>query len=393
MRALIATHDYCESKARLMPWRVLLEVAEELRRASWEVSLVSLDSSQPASGEPASPGLRRVCKDRRRLPGELAHIVSETGADLLYWPLSWREPAWRTAMLTDLPVARVAYFPGGIFGLRAAFYALHRLGLGVARPYLLDSIVPRRRLVKNMTGAGFFAAITMTEATARGLTGAGWPRERVIVIPPGKDAPGDTKTRLPATFRSWLGAGSYFLFLGPPSGIRGTDELLDAFEIVAEQHPAARLVCLFRPDDELESETIRQRVMNSKQVSRIYMEWDMQSRQNLTAFIANARAVVLPFVLVPSEIPLAVIEAMGLSRPVITTSPGGTGELVARFGAAARTGDVRALAGAMLRMLQDENEWIGMTQRARALFTAHPDWRSVGGQWRSVGMEAVKRDR
>ena len=77
---------------------------------------------------------------------------------------------------------------------------------------------------------------------------------------------------------------------------------------------------------------------------RIVCVWQSVGRADLDAFLEACYAVVLPFLLVPSEIPLAIIEAAGHRKPVITTGPGGTADFVREFGLAVPAGHSKALA-------------------------------------------------
>ncbi len=340
-------------KAHLMPWRIVLEVANANTLSDTEVLIASLT----VGGEgPAAPeGVYRLSKGKRELGNELRRFVADHSIDVIFWPVTWREPAWRIRVTESLPVARIAYLPGGVYGFGACIYAWRRLGLRETLPYLVDSLLPPQRLVRRLERAGFTDLIALSELTARVASNAGWQKERTHCVLPGKDAPDKMPVaEIPDNAAQWLGDGEYLLFMGPPSRIRGIFELLTAFEIAARQNPSIRLICLFRSDDKLDSSDIRTMIERSAYRGRIHAVWESVSRPELFAFMREALAIVMPFVLVPSEIPLAIIEAMAFGKPVITTSAGGTGEFVSRFGLTPRVGDTAALAEAMLTLATDE---------------------------------------
>jgi glycosyltransferase involved in cell wall biosynthesis len=113
-------------------------------------------------------------------------------------------------------------------------------------------------------------------------------------------------------------------------------------------------------------------------------------RADLDAFLGACYAVVLPFLLVPSEIPLAVLEAAGHGKPVITTGPGGTADFVQEFGLAVPAGHSRALAAALLRLLEDPQLYAEKCRGAERVYAAHPTWEETARSWLSVAERALR---
>jgi glycosyltransferase involved in cell wall biosynthesis len=375
-------------KAHLMPWRVIREVANSQSDPDIEVFIVSLtlDTIRPK----APDGVFQIPKDKKNLANELQRFVANHSIDVVVWPVTWHELAWRIRVVASLPVARVAYFPGGVYDLAACLYALRRLGLRMTLPYLLDSLIRPQRLIRHLARAGFTDLIALSELTAKVAAGAGWPQDRTHWLLPGKDAPEDTPhAAIPRETAQWLGDDAYLLFMGPPSRVRGIFQLLTAFEIAARQNTSIRLICLFRKDDKLDSDAIRRTIERSAHRERIHVVWESINRPELLAFMRGALAIVMPFILVPSEIPLAIIEAIAFGKPVITTSPGGTGEFVSQFGFAPTVGDTTALADAMLTLVGDQSIREDKAQRARDIYAQLNDWRGIADRWLAVARRAL----
>jgi glycosyltransferase involved in cell wall biosynthesis len=388
LNVLIATHDMIARNAYLMPWRIIHEVAKSSGHAGAEVFIVSLTVG--AAGPEAPDGVYQIAKDKKKLAHELHRFVANHSIDVVIWPVTWHEPAWRIRVVASLPVARAGYFPGGVYDLAACLYAMRRLGLRMTLPYLLDSLIRPQRLIRRLAGAGFTDVIALSELTGRVVADAGWPQDRTHCLLPGKDAPQETPHAvIPRETAQWLDDDAYLLFMGPPSRIRGIFELLTAFETVARQNPSIRLVCLFRADDPLDSDAIRTIIERSAYRERIHAVWESVSRPELHAFMREALAIVMPFVLVPSEIPLAIIEATAFGKPVITTAPGGTGEFVSQFGFAPTVGDTTALANAMLTLAGDQSLREGKAQRAREIHEQLNDWRGMADRWLAVAQMAL----
>jgi glycosyltransferase involved in cell wall biosynthesis len=149
------------------------------------------------------------------------------------------------------------------------------------------------------------------------------------------------------------------------------------------------LVCLFRSDPGIDVAAIRRRIESRRYAERIICVWESVRKVDLEAFLEACHAVVLPFLLVPSEIPLAVIEAAGHRKPVITTGPGGTADFARPFGLAVPPANSSALAAAMLQLLEDRQLYAGKCDAARRIYAAHPTWEEVAQSWLSVADRAV----
>ncbi len=367
-----------------MPWRTVCEVVERGHQKGHEFSLLSLGgTSGVINGRGIPSNTLSVRKSSRSLESDLREVIARKQCDVIIWPVVWREPYWRIKIIGRLDVPLIGYLPGGVYRLADAWYAARRVGLRGALPYLADAIWPKRLQLKRWRNHGFRHLITMTSYTARAAVMAGWPDQQVSVIPPGRDVLQNRTNEEPlsGSFEEWREGHPFFLFAGPPSGIRGIYELLEAFDWLASNHENVRLVCLFRSDAPLEADRIKAVIGNMTNQERVFCIWESLSRAHLEAFMANCHAIVLPFVAVPSEIPLAIIEAMQYGRPVITTMTGGTGDFVMNFGESVPLGNTKALADSMLRLLTDENYHEKRCKATLEAYGKHPTWDVMTEQW------------
>lgn len=370
------------SNVHLMPWRIIHEVSRSHSDAESEVFIVSLANTVNGC---APDGVSQISKNRQTLAADLQQFVTAHSVDVVIWPVAWREPEWRINLIASLPVARIAYIPGGVYSLSTCLYALRKLGPRKALPYLLDSLIRPQRLVRYLASAGFSDLITLSEYTAKTAANAGWPNDRVHSLLPGKDIPDiSSDGAIPGDTANWLDGNDYLLFMGPPSRIRGIFELLTAFDIAAGRDPSIRLICLFRADDKLDADAIRAIIEASPHRKRIHAKWQSVGRPELQAYMRGAQAIVMPFILVPSEIPLAIIEAMAFEKPVISTSPGGTGEFVSQFGYAPKVGDTKSLADAMLMLAGNQSVRQDMARKAKDIHKQLKNWQDMADQWLSV---------
>jgi glycosyltransferase involved in cell wall biosynthesis len=390
MNIIVVTHDLTEYNAHLMPWRTVCEVVRNARSKGIDARLVSLGAKREVmSGRGIPSGTLSIVKEKIALESELRELTQTFPCDAIVWPVVWREPYWRIKAVTCLRIPVVGYFPGGVYRLADVLYASKHVGLRGSLPYLADAVWPKQFQLRRWKKRGFKFLIAMTSFTAKVAVAEGWPGWLISAIPPGREEEQVEYARvsLPADFEEWRQNRPFYVFAGPPSGIRGVYELLNAFDRLAEAHQDARLVCLFRSDAPLESEPIARVIANMKYSERVYTIWESLSKPVLEAFMSECHGLVLPFLTVPSEIPLAIIEGMRFAKPVITTMTGGTGEFVEACGEAVALGDVPALADSMLRLLTDPGYYQEKCDAAGAAYRKHPTWNVMADEW----IECVNR--
>lgn len=387
MKIALLTHDLKAGNAHLMPWRTLVEVAAGMQTMGHKVLLLSADT-QPGP-EMTLHGVR-VCpvEKPKNAPEALRAKLQELAPDVVYWPFAWWRAGRDAGILRELRCRRIGYIPGARYRLSAVARAAPALGLRHVLPYLLQSFYPDRALARGLRDYGIDDVITMSDDTGRALVQGGWPRAHVHRVWPARDtrpAP-EGPTPIFDRIRQEIGDGRFFLFFSPPTPIRGTETVLDAFETLRNAHPDAHLVCLFRSDINVDMAAARARFEARRRGPRLHAVWQSVAPQELAAFLGAAHAVTLPFLLVPSEIPLAVIEAAGHGVPVITTGPSGTGDFVAAYGAQVRVADSADLNAAMTRMLLDEAFHARCRAAAQARFASCSDWAGVARAWLRVGV-------
>ena len=143
-----------------------------------------------------------------------------------------------------------------------------------------------------------------------------------------------------------------------------------------------RIIALVRGDENAkrELEELKRSIdnLNAQTHGRsmlVEAHYECLSVDEINAYIDNATAILKPFVLVPSEIPLAPMEAMQRGRLVIGFEGDGTGELIGEYGVTVKHCNVKALADAMECSLDGK-----YPPKTLAIDT----WLEVADKWRSV---------
>lgn len=375
-----------------MPWRTVCEVVKHLSKDGLDAHLLSLgnDNTQ-LSGGYIPVGTYKISKVGSLLEKGLKEAIERIDADVIFWPVSWRESITRTTLVTKIGIPVVVWFPGGIYSVSSIFYALKIIGIRKSLPYLREVLSSKSIKVRQMKKAGVRAVLSMTETTTQSAVQACWPQEMAYTVMPGREAGVlNEVSSLTADFLSWLNKRPFYLFMGPPSGIRGINELLVAFERAASVDKDIRLVCLFRSDAVLDAPMLQEYIAKMTHTDRVYCVWQSLPKKVLNSYMAKCHAVVMPFVIVPSEIPLAIIETMAWGKPIITTSPGGTADFVRPFGLTPTVGNLGELTKALIDLKIDHELYDRKCQNVIKAYNAHPNWKEVASQWLNIAKRVVQ---
>jgi glycosyltransferase involved in cell wall biosynthesis len=199
--------------------------------------------------------------------------------------------------------------------------------------------------------------------------------DRVVAVPLAVDRP---PPPLPATSgrrgRYLAGGDRYVLSLGTAEPRKDLPGLVRAFDAVAARDGEVRLV-LAGPDG-IGTEALDEAIARSPHRGRIVRVGWVDDEARL-ALLRGARAVAYPsryegFGLVP-------LEAIAAGTPVVATATGAIPEVLGDGGLLVPPGDVDALAGAIHRVLTDEQVVSSLLRRGSARVDAYSWSETVGG--------------
>lgn len=169
-----------------------------------------------------------------------------------------------------------------------------------------------------------------------------------------------------------------FLYLGALRPIRGFDSLLKAFPSVIERNSKARLVVLARGASEEKCNKLLAdiNVMGVRDSVTIIGGW--LSREDVWAYLELSDIVVQPFVLVPSDIPIAVLESLARGKPVVVSPVDGLPELAMGRGVIVDPLNTRKFAEELYYLSEDKQRIEEYTQAAKQFIRNYPRWKDVG---------------
>ncbi len=349
MRVAVVVPGLRAETTSLQPWRYMLEASRGLRAAGCDVVIVS-DGSGSAPVATEAPV--HVVPMLRRLDGSHAHALwAAVAPDLVVWNVGISNGLYLRFERVPVPVVPVWTSP---------FYGLHdllRLGPrcwlrgGLAWATHFPGAVAPRLLARRLLDApNVRTVVTLSHSTAVALRTLGAARQEVAVILPGIDAP-------------WFAvrcAGippqpHEVVFFGSADAIRGLDTLVRAVQVLRRRGLDLRATLYVRRPPPSAGGQRRPRAREVASAIRRIDGW--LAPEELAAAVARAGIVALPFALVPSDVPLAVLEAMATGRPVVSTCVDGIPDLLGEGrGYLVRPGDAGELARALARAARDPSD-------------------------------------
>jgi glycosyltransferase involved in cell wall biosynthesis len=367
---------------RLQPWRYFWEIAQALSEQGHEVEIVSRRATTVPLG--VNGRVTRVDIDSVRPAGlgsELGRHLVASRPEVIVWNVG------ATSALGSAPprvkgATNVAVFTSPRYGLGA----LLRTGTVVLRRprsyalHLAGAALPDRRVVAYLRNA-FDHVVFSGPTSALDLVAAGLPASMTSVLPPGRD----NDIAVPPRHSTQRAVS--FLYAGSPTPIRGADILIRAFARVAAHDSTSRLVVLSRherPELARDSGVLERLIDELRIGDRVDLIAGTLARPDFLRRLDMADVMVLPFRLVPSEAPLAVLEAAGAGKPLIASNWPAIADLAAPGSILVPAGDVAALARAMDELAADPDRRRSLAATARGSYETWPVWPEVARELAGV---------
>lgn len=363
---------------RLMPWRTLVEVARYMdSRVNMSVVICSAQDYNIGIREHDSITIHSIPKG---LPC-LVSYLKENKVDVLYYPVAFRDTYKPLDLLYHINCKKIAYIPGGIYSTKGIAAFCYLAGIKFAKPYILEKIIPHSLLISKLKKSGFTRIISFSEITQQNVIQSGWPLSQAILAIPGLDDFNQYKTDYSRYNEQRLQNKKFILYSGAPASIRGSLILLKAFDIFAEEEDSIDLVMLMREDLSSDFELFKQTLNRIKHHNRVFVSYDKLSPNQLKAFFEAAYVVALPFLLVPSEIPLTFFEVLSCGTPVITFDNGGTSYYIKKGAIIVKNRTPKALALGLSSVCKNSQYRDYLSIQAVRLMKTHPSWEEFAQKW------------
>lgn len=359
-----------------MPWRTVLEVGNGIAKTGNQVVIINgchSESDIQGTSWQNIPIHSIACGW-----DSLSESKYADEADVLFLPVTWRTGLKSMNALAKLNCRKIAYLTGGVYDFIGSLFLKQNSSYKVALPYLIESLVPKALLGKKLRNAGFDMTIGLTELSTQAARDNNLPQPECIY--PGMDNFATISQDDIILEKYGLKGRKWYLFTGATAVIRGASVLIKAIDSANEN---VCIVMLIRGDRGTSLDDLMNLIETMKHRERIVVIKENLSREQLHSFMASAWYGVLPFLSIPSEVPLTYFEMLACGTPVISFPNGGT---------TAYLEPALVLANRSKRGLTHalEKSWKNTDMRQRKsevgveIMSNHPSWDDVAKQWLKI---------
>ena len=375
MVVVFCVSNFIPEKLRLQPWLTIYRVGLDYCEAGHRVVVItdtgsneSLDGIEVVS----VPTLRGSAS------AHIEQLLSGLQPDRVFvavTPLSLATSGWFSALQQYDAYAFLSY----------AFYT--PLEIIKAMPHIANSdrisygrhiVVPQFLWAKRLQRC-FKGALCQSDNTRLRISTATEANFPVHFIPPGTDK---EQWNLDGKSTAIGRKDKSFLFLGSPYGIRGFYLLLDAIQQTRSSDVRLRLLARGAEGEALVA--LRQEIEKRGIRDKVVIRGGWLDIASLKEEIQAARAVVLPFILVPSELPVTVYESIGCGTPVIGSNIDGLPSSIDRAGVIFPQADVKALANAIDQIAENDSLLATLEQASVEQSHRLKSWHEVTMQWMAL---------
>lgn len=385
MKVVIYTVDCFKERARLMPWRTILEVAKVMQEAGHKVAILNACNKEEDAFDYEWAGIDGLYKEpvqiRSVLKTDEAVLIklNELGPQSLYIPLTFREGIKPAKWIEKVTCKKIGYMAGGVYDLKSAWLLIQTAGLAVAKPYLLEALTSYRLFAHTMKQIGISKIIGLTDTTTNSVKRSGFIN--ALTIYPGKDPFDAIPAEIDIIKKYGLLGKKWFLFSGAPAPARGAELLLKAIDRVKDE--TVRLVMLMRTDVGSVYKEFESKLETLKHPERVIVIREKLTREQLRAFFCSAWYALLPFIVIPSEVPLTFFELLCCGTPVITFKNGGTTDYL-HDGLLISDKSLHGLTDALEHAWKDARLRDNLSNNGKRIMSTHPTWEEVGKQWEKL---------
>lgn len=360
--------DFTQKNIPLQPWRYLYEMALHLDKKG-RVVIITNDGQ----GEKEVGGLP-VYSIPRISPGEtgkLKEMIESFGAYEVYW---WASPRtyFYKALFESLQQKVNLLYTGPVYYNKEIIPVLPFIGREQWRTYISEMLTPHSLTKRLINHSCINKVITLSNRNKERLAAMGCHKEKIVVTGIGKDVFGDEHKMIGTVRRP-----RQLLYITSATKIRGIEMLLHVFAKLVRLHPSLELRILARPSNGNNTKMVRSLLARLGLQQHVHIVEGWLSKTEILHELAACRALVMPFLLVHSEMPVSILEAFSVGTPVIAPDLDGITELIKNRGLPYIHHKPGSLQAAIELMLDDDALHQTYSSQALAFWKERPHWSNL----------------
>lgn len=370
MNVVVVCFGFESSNLKKQPWRYVHELIAELPNHGAELTVVSDVDRTETAGIRVKPveQILNLTGPTEEVVTAIEHENPDVVVSLVGSSSFCRKETIASAI--EHPTIGIIggplYTPAEVLNIGVTDLYQYRQYLA---PHFIGSLVPQFLVRRHASAYDYL--ITLTNSNMSRLQNLGADLE-ILTIPPGID---DFDLELPDSqdvedVRKHIGSDGVptILYFTSPLTIRGTDILVEAFANVRQHHPC-NLVILSRQDSgglTEEEDNLRKLAEQHSVAESFEIIPRNLSPEGIKSHLAAADIIALPFKIVVASVPISIVEAMSVGKPVITTDIVGIPDIVGDQ-QLVDANDVSSLSAALESLVSDTDlrETIGSQNRER----------------------------
>ncbi|NDK57511.1 glycosyltransferase family 4 protein [Pontibacter fetidus] len=363
---VILSFEHTHKNIPLQPWKYIHEMAKTFQKRDYKVVIVTNGGD---IGESEIGGVKVVTLSSvSPFSKELEDYLNNSKPKALYWWASSRTFMYKK-LFSKMACPVNLLFTGSIYYNSEILPVIHKIGRNNLKTYVPELLTPYNFTVSLVNSTYISKVITLSERNKRRLKLMGCDESKVVVTGIGKEVSG-YEDQLPKVKRN----PRQLLYITSATKIRGIEFLLDTFSSLLKNNPTLRLRILARPSSGNNSERVRYLSRKLKIEENVDLIEGWLSRAEIFKELASCRALIMPFLLVHSEMPISILEAFSVGTPVVAPDLDGITELVENRGIVYRHYKKSALLSALETIVTDDEKYKIWSQNASCFWTNRPDW-------------------
>jgi glycosyltransferase involved in cell wall biosynthesis len=385
------TFEFTKHNLRKQPWNYVYKICKKLRADGHNVVIITDGSPQNTKKQLIYDiPVYRTSKIRPWALDTIIEVIENASIHLILWSFTPRSIAFYYHF-KKLGRPMIFFMSVPLYDLKQIIKAQKILGRYNLNLFYQNCLVPKFALRRIINSALVHGIITPTLNNRRKLIQYGCESNKVFYVPHGRDSQCNEtskKYELDTDYLQNIRVLSLLrntnkkiiLYMGGPQKIRGLNWLITAFSKVIAHKKDIHLIVLLRTDNEADFQAIETQCRENSIYENTTIVHGILSPEEVKAYVATCHFVVLPFILVPSEIPISILESMEAGKPVIATNVDGIPELITNRGIVVQPGDTHSLRQAILKLAIDDSYRRKLSKNCKSYMKHYPTWHSTLSQ-------------